>query len=133
MGGGGGDVNTVRTIPKPYGKIIERRKIDNTEIHNCSLSWLGKELCGHGTDKWLTATKLVYLNFWLIPEMAILSYLLSFTSCFKINIYIKCFNISDIICILPVMCYLLLNVLNQVSFYWEESFVWEVWPSRAVG
>ena len=63
---------------------------------------------------------MLYLNFWLIPEMAILSCSLTFKSCFKINT-ISSLNISDIIYVLPVMCYLLLNVLTQASFYWGSN------------
>jgi hypothetical protein len=39
--------STVGSIPKSNIKIVERGKIDtiNTQIHDCSLSWLGNSYC----------------------------------------------------------------------------------------
>ena len=36
---------TVGTTPKSYRKIVERGEIDirNTQIHDCSLTWLGTD------------------------------------------------------------------------------------------
>jgi len=38
--------HTVGTVPKPNRKIPERDIIDtpNTQIHDCSLSWLGTDI-----------------------------------------------------------------------------------------
>lgn len=95
--------HNVRTILKPYQKIIERCQIDNAEIYKCLFYWLGKKLWGLGTDKWLTP--MIYLNFWLIPKMVILSCSLTFISCFKINTYqVSIFQILFIFYLWCVTC-----------------------------